>query len=173
MKTITKTVRVAVAMLAVVAFSVVGTQQAQAQVVLGGGLAFGTDVESLGIQAGGHYMLNEEQGIRLAADLIFFFPGEDVPGFDLNVFEINFNGHYLFYSEEELMAYALAGIAIDAVTIETPFGDASDSEVGLNLGAGVEYEMPFGYLYGELKVVAGGFGQVVVSGGVRFPVGGN
>ena len=39
--------------------------------------------------------------------------------------------------------------------------------------SGVEYEIAIGYLYGEAKIVIGGFDQLVLGGGIRVPVGGN
>lgn len=153
---------------------------AQAQFIVGGGLAFGTDIESAGVQAGGVYALNDDRGLRLAADFIFFFPGEDAPGFDVNVFEINLNGHYIFYSEDAVMAYALGGLSIATVSVDVDLGipgvpssSVSDTELGINAGAGIEYDLGFGYLYGEAKLVLGGFDQFVISGGIRVPVGGN
>ncbi|MBX2822783.1 MAG: outer membrane beta-barrel protein [Rhodothermaceae bacterium] len=153
--------------------------EAAAQLAVGGGLAFGTDIEAAGIQAGGTYFLLEEQGIRLALDLIFFFPGEDAVGFDINVFEINANGHYIFNEGDAFIAYALAGLSLATVSVDVdlgPFGgtqSASDSELGLNAGAGIEYSIGGVKLYGEGKLVLGGFDQFVLSGGVRVPLGGN
>ena len=153
--------------------------EAAAQLQVGGGLAFGTDIEAAGIQAGGTYFLLEEQGIRLALDLIFFFPGEDAVGFDINVFEINANGHYIFNEGDAFIAYALAGLSLATVSVDVdlgPFGgtqSASDSELGLNAGAGIEYSIGGVKLYGEGKLVLGGFDQFVISGGVRVPIGGN
>jgi hypothetical protein len=149
---------------------------ASAQFLLGGGLVFGSDIESLGIQANGNYVINEENGIRLAGDITFYFP-DDAPGVDLSLFTINGNGHYIFTTTESLLAYALAGLNLAIVSVETdinvPGFDASftDTEIGLNLGAGVEYEVNFGYLYGEAKIVVGGFDQLVLGGGIRVPIG--
>ena len=148
--------------------------KATAQLAVGGGLAYGSDIESAGVQVGGTYFLLEEQGIRLAADLIFFFPGEDGFGVDVNVWEFNANGHYIFNEADAFLAYALAGISLATVSVDIAgFGEASDSELGLNAGAGIEYSIGGVKLYAEGKIVLGGFDQLVLSGGVRVPIGNN
>ena len=148
---------------------------AMAQLNVGGGIAYGSDIESAGVQVGGTYFLLQEQGIRLAADLLFFFPGEDVPGVDLNVWEFNANGHYIFNEADAFLAYALAGISLATVSLDLGQfgGDVSDSELGLNAGAGIEYSIGGVKLYAEGKIVLGGFDQLVLSGGVRVPIGNN
>ncbi len=143
---------------------------------VGGGIVIGTEFDGVfGIQASGVYPLLEEQGIDLAADISIYFP-DSPPGVDFSLFAINANGHYNFTESETLMAYAIAGlnfafgeIGLDLGEFGSTSGDFSD--VGLNLGAGVEFAMPFGYIYAQGKVVAGGIGQFVASGGVRFPIG--
>ena len=168
---------------ALVLFTFFATHTASAQFLVGGGLAFSTgasytglDAGGIGIQANGNYLLNEEQGIRLAADVTIFFP-DDQFGIDISFFTINTNGHYIFSTSETLMAYALAGLNfavvswdanVPVVGFNTSF---SDTSVGLNAGAGAEYEVGFGYLYGEAKVVLGGADAFVLGFGIRVPVG--
>ncbi len=143
---------------------------------VGGGIVLGTEFDGVfGIQASGVYPLLEEQGIDLAADISIYFQ-DSPPGVDFSLFAINANGHYNFSASETLMAYALAGLNFAFGEAGLDFGEfgsasSSFSDVGLNLGAGVELAIPFGYVYGEGKVVAGGIGQLVVSGGIRIPVG--
>ena len=147
---------------------------ANAQLAVGGGLAYGSDIESAGVQIGGTYFLLGEQGIRLAADLIFFFPGDDGFGTDLNVWEFNANGHYIFNEGDAYIAYALAGISLATVSFDAGvLGEFSESELGLNAGAGIEYSIGGVKLYAEGKIVLGGFDQLVLSGGVRVPIGNN
>ncbi|MFK7846047.1 MAG: hypothetical protein AB8G77_12170 [Rhodothermales bacterium] len=150
---------------------------ANAQFLLGGGLVYGTDIEAIGIQANGVYTLNEEQGINLAGDLTLYFPDE-VPGVDVSLFAINANGHYIFTTTETLVAYALAGLNIAVVKIGVDFGEVfgsssvSDTELGINAGAGAQFDVGFGFAYAEAKLVLGGFDQFVLGGGIRIPIGG-
>lgn len=154
------------------------THTANAQFLLGGGLVYGADIEAIGIQANGVYTLNEEQGINLAGDLTLYFP-EETLGVDVSLFAINANGHYVFTTTETLMAYALAGLNIAIVEVGVNFGgvigstSVSDTELGINAGAGAQFDVGFGYAYAEAKLVLGGFDQFVIGGGIRVPIGGS
>ncbi|MDZ7660167.1 outer membrane beta-barrel protein [Fodinibius sp.] len=161
------------------------SNQTQAQdLKIGVGLVFGTGVfefddldNDLGLRFEGLYTINEE--FRATADFTYFFPKSE-GDVDVSLIGININGNYIFYSEDELMAYGLAGINIGIVTVDTPqqtvpgfgtFGGSdSESEFGLNLGAGIEYALDFANLFSELKF--GGLGgdadQLVFAAGVRF-----
>lgn len=140
---------------------------------VGGGLGYGTEIESIGIQAGGVYVINEQ--FRGAADLIYYFPNDDF-GYDFTWFEINANGHYLFVTEEDLIAYALGGLNFATLKFDYPDGfgfnggSVSNTEVGLNVGAGLEYNLDFAKLYAELKYALSSADQLVISAGLRFPV---
>ncbi len=140
---------------------------------VGGGLGYGTEIESIGIQAGGVYVINEE--FRGAVDLIYYFPNEIGPGYDYTWFEINANAHYLFVTEDDLIAYALGGLNIATLSIDYPNnqffdGSVSESEIGLNIGAGLEYDVDFAKFYAELKYALSSADQLVISAGLRFPI---
>lgn len=148
-------------------------QDTAGDISLGGGLAYGTEIESIGIQAGGVYRINEE--FRGALDLIYYFPNDSF-GYDFTWFEINANGHYLFLNEEDMLVYGLAGLNIATLKFDYPDnqffggGSVSDSEIGLNIGAGIEYDLDFAFLYGELKYALSSADQLVLSAGLRFPI---
>ncbi|MBD3615615.1 MAG: hypothetical protein HUJ22_03505 [Gracilimonas sp.] len=158
-----------------VLFSVLAVQTAQAQFVKAGvGLMYGSEVERLGIRADGVYQINEE--FRAVVDLGLFFP-EEFGNTTVTWWELNANANYIFHADEEqgLTAYALGGL--NFMTVKSKFDDgtntasASNSEVGLNLGAGLEYGVGFGDLFGELKYVIGDADQLNIGAGVRFPLG--
>lgn len=145
--------------------------QEAGNISIGGGLGYGTEIESLGIQAGGVYVINEQ--FRGAADLIYYLPN-DTFGYDFSWFEINANGHYLFVTEEDLVAYALGGLNISTLKFDYPDnqffggGSISESEIGLNAGAGLEYDLDFAALYAELKYILSSADQLVATAGLRF-----
>lgn len=147
---------------------------ASAQISVGGGLAFGTEVEELGIQAGGVYTINEE--FRAAADFIYYLTGDDNDfGGDFTWWEFNANGHYLFVTEEDMIVYALGGLNFASFSYDFNFegfggGSVSETEIGLNIGAGLEYGLGFADLYGELKYALSSADQLVLSAGLRFPI---
>lgn len=146
---------------------------ANAQVNAGGGLAYGTNVEKLGLHINGFYTIPANEQIRAGLEYTYFFP-ENYTGGSTRFSEFNINAHYLFYDEEELAAYGLAGInhATSSVNWDDSFfgaGGTSGSWTGLNIGAGAQYNVGFGSLYGELKFVISTVDQLVLSVGTRIP----
>jgi opacity protein-like surface antigen len=159
---------------------------AYAQIDVGGGLVLGSGAfnnstvdNSLGLRAEGRYAINEE--FSAGADLTFFFPKEE-SNVKVSLFAINMNAFYNFYSNEDITAYAIGGLNIGIATVKVPEttfggqtygGKSSNTEVGLNLGAGAEYGLDFGQLFGELKFagVGGDADEFVVAAGIRVPFG--
>lgn len=139
--------------------------QQEGTITIGPGIAYGSEVENLGIKVDGYYTINEQ--FRAGLNLVFYLPENDV-----NYFGFNINGHYLFYNEEEITAYGLAGINILRLSVDTGNGNFTDSETGLNLGAGIEYAQDFGDIFGELKLagLGGDADQLVIGAGVRFAI---
>ncbi|MDX1592318.1 MAG: outer membrane beta-barrel protein [Balneolaceae bacterium] len=145
-----------------------------AGLVFGSGVGFGDLDNDLGIRVDGSYMFTED--IRGAADFTFFFPKSEGGG-KVTVWELNFNGHYLFVNDEDANVYGLAGLNVTGISVESDseFGSfsSSDSEIGLNIGAGGEYDLDFAWLFGEVKF--GGIGhdadQFSVAAGLRIPLG--
>ena len=157
-------------------------QTASAQIYIGGALVYGADIKNLGLQANGHLVVNEENKLRVGANLTFFFPEKtSTPAGDIttNLFAINVDGHYMFVTSEELILYAIGGLNLSFVEVDAPtvagfVFDASSSDLGINLGGGVEYTVQFGRIFGELKYTVGGFDQLQIDAGVRIPIlGGN
>jgi opacity protein-like surface antigen len=136
---------------------------AQAQdIKAGGGLAYGSEVEAIGIQVSGVYDITEE--VSGAADFIIFFPD------NYDWWELNLNAHYGFYAEDNVRVYGLAGLNYATVEVDLgQFGSSSNSELGLNLGGGAEFGLDFANLYTELKYVLGDADQLAISAGLRFP----
>ena len=149
------------------------TNQLKAQQV-GGGLIFGTEIESLGLKADGVYHINEQFSGQ--ADISFFFPNEIGPGVDQTMWAINLNGQYRFDLEDApVNVYGLAGLNFATISVDfsNQFGSGSTSstEVGLNLGGGAEYPLDFGNIFSELKYTISDFDKLVLAAGVRIPIG--
>lgn len=148
------------------AFNMSGYAQ-EGRVQLGPGLAYGGEAENLGISVDGYYTINEQ--FRAGAAFIYFFPEDNI-----NHYTVDLNGNYIFHREEPWMAYGIAGLNIFTYSWDSDVEgiDGSESELGLNLGAGVEYTRNFGNLFGELKLagVGGDANQLVLGAGVRFDI---
>lgn len=149
---------------------------------LGGGLVFGSGVgfgsldNDLGVRVDGYYAFTPV--IRAGGDFTFYFPKSE-GDVDATVWELNFNGQYIFLDDDGLIVYALGGLNITGLSIDTPSvniggqtfgGSSSDTEVGLNLGGGVEYNLDFADLFAELKLggLGGNADQFVLGAGLRF-----
>jgi len=167
---------------AVVLVLTMGLQESKAQIKAGGGLVFGTGAfdgstidNDLGIKVDGKYKINEK--FSAGADLTFFFPKEE-SGVTARLFAINLNAFYEIYAKDEITIYGIGGINIASVKVEFEnsfFGNASSSssETGLNLGAGIDYQVNFGEIFGDLKLagLGGNADQLVLGAGVRIPFG--
>jgi opacity protein-like surface antigen len=140
---------------------------ANAQLKLGAGLGYGTDIEELGIQFRGVYTVSDPW--RASADFVLYFDGVD----DLSIWELNLNGHYVFINDEKKTVYALAGLNIIKVNFDATSGLDDTSDTGLNLGAGIEIPLGSVELFGEARFALGGAEQLFFSAGVQIPLGGN
>lgn len=137
---------------------------AQGEFSTGPGIAYGTEIEAIGLQGSALYSFSEE--VRGAADLTIFFPDDD-NGVDHSFWTINANVHYLLMIDNGSNFYGLGGL--NYATQEFSNGTSvSDSEAGLNLGGGAEFGLEFGTVYLEAKYIISDFDQLVLSGGVRF-----
>jgi hypothetical protein len=139
----------------------------QGDITVGGGLTLTTGVGSggggeIGINGNGFYAITNE--IRAGLGLSLFFG-------DYSPTQINIDGHYLFINEDDLGVYALAGLGIwrwSTPDLGFGFGSVSFSTSGLNLGAGVEYDLGTFLLFGEAKLTTIAGTPFNLTGGVRF-----
>lgn len=144
----------------------------------GVGLMYGSEIEQLGVRGDVVYQINDD--FRAVADLGIFFPEKNDFGGGVESkvtwWEINANGNYLYYRDDTrgFMAYALAGLNFATVKVSfegtTPTNNIEDSEteVGLNIGTGMEYALGFANLFAEVKYVLGDADQLNLGLGFRF-----
>ncbi|MFO7702681.1 MAG: outer membrane beta-barrel protein [Psychroflexus maritimus] len=157
-------------------------QTNRGDISIGGGLAYGTGAapslselnNSLGIQLGGFYTLTDSK-LRAGLDFIYYFPDKE-SGVEFKLWELNANLHYIFLEESDYFIYGLGGVNISSVKLDYEGdsffggGSYSESEFGLNLGAGFEYNLDFANLFAEAKYgnLGGDADQFVLSAGLRF-----
>lgn len=151
------------------AFLLIGSVSLSAQFSAGAGLAYGTDVEELGIRAVGVYQFAEEW--RGAADFIYYFDGVE----DVSLWELNTNAHYVFSNDDKFLAYALAGLNLIAVTVDLGViggGKETNTEAGLNIGAGGQYFVTENVsIHGEVKYAISDADQIVIGIGALINIG--
>lgn len=162
--------------IAVVAMLVIG-QQAKAQMKLGGGLVVGTKLSidddgsksaAFGLAVKGLYEINSS--FSIAPGFTYFFPSSP-DWLDLTEYILDVDAHYNFMQKENMKIYAIGGLNYSYIDASVDMGEhfsgsASDSEIGLNLGAGLRTgtDMQF---FGEVKYNTA-FENVIASVGVLF-----
>ncbi len=119
---------------------------AQAQIYLGPEVAWNDDFD-VGVGAGIEFDLPQlYEGITFMGDFIYYFPGDDSAGRDLNYFEFNTNLSYdLPLEDVPVVPFGLAGLNIGRRSVDVDVsgeeGSVSNTEIGLNLGAGVKFNL--------------------------------
>lgn len=88
---------------------------------------------------------------------------------DLGFFEVNMNGNYYFFSQDVVSFYGLAGLNFARASYDPPGDyDSHNTEVGLNLGAGINFELGRVVPFSEIRFTVGDYDQMVLSGGLKF-----
>ncbi|HSW28586.1 MAG TPA: hypothetical protein VLH75_03735 [Longimicrobiales bacterium] len=129
---------------------------AEGQLLLGPTLAWHDDAD-LGIGATvGFELPDVSEGVGFLGDFIIFFPD------GMDYFELNGNLTYDFpLAESTVLPFALAGLNVGRASVDLgPLGDASDTEVSLNLGGGIAFDA------GSFRPKAGG--RFIVGDGTSF-----
>jgi outer membrane protein X len=153
-------------------------EHAQAQSIdgairVGGHMGYGTSIETFGIGLRGDYAVTTS--ILIAPDFMYFFGKNDFV--DVNWFDINLNGHYLIeINNPDLVPYALGGLNIAITSLDcnnlpgSICEESSDTDIGLNIGGGMDYSVGRMTMFGELRLVVGQADQLVFIAGVKFPL---
>ena len=138
-----------------------------AQVEAGPLLAYHTDAEAVGIGAYVGIPIASVPGLAIVPDFTWFFPD----GFDY--FEINGDVAYNFEvgPDSPVTPFAFAGLNIARTSVEAGGFSASSTDVGLNLGGGVNFVAgslaPFAGAKFEIQDATG----FVIFGGLGFQLG--
>jgi len=142
----------------------------QAQMSAGPVLAYHTDGEALGV--GGFLGIPLPQlseGFALVPNFIWWFPDAGT------MFEVNGDLMYSFPVSEgtPVLPFAFAGLNIFRTSVDLgTFGTFSNTDVGLNLGGGVQFPGSLSPFAGAKFEIQDGTGFVIF-GGISFPIGGN
>ena len=109
----------------------VGSAQVhQGETAAGVKLVYGSEIESLGL--GAHFQYGILDQLRGEVGFNYFFEHNHLTWWDVNL-----NAHYLVaLKNDQFYIYPLAGLNYTM----TKAGDIESNHVGLNLGAGLEYE---------------------------------
>jgi len=155
---------------AVAAALVVAAPSVEAQSVqVGPTLAFHDDFD-FGIGATvGAQLPSLGQGIGFMGDFLIFFPDED----GIDYFEFNGNLTYDFpLANSTAVPFVLAGLNLGRVSVDVLGLDTSNTELGLNLGGGIVFDLAsFRPAVGGRFEIEGGEGFVIFAT-LPFSVGG-
>ena len=156
-----------------------------AQVKVYPGLVYGSEIEKPGFVLGSEFFLSEK--VSISPDFIYYLPQKESQVVSTSkievkaqLWELNGNVHYYFVNNSSISFYGLGGLNYshaavkykqtdtDTGQVESEF-DVSDGEVGLNLGAGVNFAVRSSLTpFLELKYVAASTDQLVIGGGLKF-----
>lgn len=115
----------------VLGMGAVHAQVHQGETAAGVNLVYGSEIESLGIGARFQYGVIDQ--LRAEVGFNYFFEHNHKTWWDVNV-----NAHYLLgLWNQQLYFYPLVGLNYTM----TKEGSDEENHVGLNVGAGVEYEL--------------------------------
>ncbi len=111
-------------------------QVGQGETAAGVNLVYGSEIESLGVGARFQYGILDQ--LRAEVGFNYFFEHNHMSWWDVNI-----NAHYLLgLWNNQLYIYPLAGVNYTMVDFKGEANDlGEENHIGLNLGAGVEYEI--------------------------------
>lgn len=147
--------------------------QAQENTRIGGFLAYGTEIENIGIGANAEFPIMEN--LTISPSFIYYLPKKEYM-VRVNWFEVNANANYYFINQDNMSVYALGGLSYNSVKVsfDDDYGilgnySESDGRFGLNLGGGINFKISGNITpFAELKYVIIDDGQLVAGAGVKF-----
>ena len=148
-------------------------QTAQAQLLLGGGPIYGDDISEFGLNLRAYTFVGEH--ICFGPEFTKFGNHEALidgdPG-EVGLWEVNFNGHFIFEVNEGLGIYPLTGLNYSReVEMVERHEDEVISAFGANVGLGVHYETHKTVLYAEYDRLLSDLGQNSFTVGILFFLG--
>src|SRR5690606_16297649 len=161
-----------IAALSIVTFSYLSVN-AQESTRIGGFLAFGSEIETIGFGANAEFPIMEN--LTISPGFIFYLPKDEVY-VKMTIFELNANANYYFINDDTFGIYGLAGLNYTNVKVRVEdfgfgLGDTSSNEgkFGLNLGGGANFNLGKNWMpFAELKYVLSDYDQLVFLAGVKF-----
>ena len=126
------------------------------------------DFDMIGLGGVGEFVAMEK--LTIAPQLIFYFP-EDHGNGKSSVFELNVNANYYFYNQDVLEFYGFGGLNYTRGkwNPDGPGDSSTNGEMGLNLGAGLNFEIGKNFIpFTELRITLGDYDQFVFGAGLKF-----
>lgn len=122
----------------------------------------GGDLDETGIGVVGEFGV--AQKVSIAPQFILYFPGNDV-----DLFELNINANYYFLNQDVFELYGLGGLNFTRVAYEFNGDKEADTEMGLNLGIGTNFQLGKKFVpFAEFRFTIGEYDQFALGLGVKF-----
>lgn len=135
---------------------------------LGGGLGYGTQINNVGLNFRGDVKFDKQWSITPHFNY-FFNKTEGEVIYKWNA--LNIDGHYFFEMDQIWTIYPLFGINFSTVSEKINDIKFSNSDVGINLGIGAEYNFDRRLSgFGEIKYVISDADQLVITLGLLFQI---
>lgn len=152
-------------------FGSIFMSSAQTDTRFGVMLAYGTEIENLGVGINAEFPVMEN--LTIAPNFVYYFPHGDYFGGEMSWWELNANANYYLVDNENLGFYGLAGLNYSQISFDydTPYGyvDRNDGEFGLNLGVGANLNVNSNITpFAEARYVIIDGSQLVIAAGVKF-----
>lgn len=145
----------------------ISTSHAQ-DVRLGGGLGYGTVIKNIGLNFRGDVKFDAHWSVT--PHFNWFFNKNEGP-ITNRWNALNIDGHYYFEIEQTWTIYPLLGFNIATVSSKINDITFSNSDIGINLGFGTEYNFdPKLSGFGEIKYVISDADQAVITLGVLYQI---
>lgn len=142
---------------------------------IGLGFMYGDQIENVGARLEAQYRFHNL--FRFTGDIAAYLTKEfEQQGGKWNWWAVNTNLDFVFLDVGLFRSYALVGANYANLMHRLPNsgGRQIDSQMGLNVGGGLEYKTSFGSLYGEYRYTftKETFQQYEINTGLRFYIGG-
>lgn len=144
------------------------TTQSNAQLTLGGGLAYGSEIDEAGFNLRAGALLTPN--VHLGADFNYFFPGNDGIS-DIDVYGLNANLSFRLNVGEVLYLYPLVGVNYTSIRGRVGDLESTQSEVGANVGGGAGINLGPISPFAEYKYVISDYEQSVLNIGILLHIG--
>lgn len=141
---------------------------------VGLGLGYGDKIQNIGGRIDGQFQFH--QHFRVSGDIGIYLTKEFPERAERwNWWSVNLNLDFVFLDLGRFRSYARTGV--NYANLKRVFAQTGvtsvESQIGLNIGGGLEYDLDFGSLYSEFRytLIEERFQQQVMNMGLRFYIG--
>jgi outer membrane protein X len=153
--------------------------QEKGDMAVGASLTVGTGNDFSNFGLGAKFQYNVINPLRLEGAFTCFLPKDRDLGTGMEgrtgMWDLSVNAHWLFPVASKITVYPLAGLSLLGTSSSLKIGalgidrDDSSSELGCNLGGGVDLKLTDRFIFNvELKYRAGTWNRFLASAGVAY-----